>query len=155
MDHYRQRIDIQADPATVYAALTTPAGLQGWWTRDCEVPTQVGGRIRLRFGRTHKELRIAGLEPERAVRWRCIQAHIAAPQLTRRDEWVGTEIGFRLAPLGSGGTRLDFEHLGLVPALECYGLCDQGWRHFLESLRRFAETGHGMPYEPKVAAGAQ
>ena len=32
MSHYQQSLVLDAAPAAVYAALTTPAGLRGWWT---------------------------------------------------------------------------------------------------------------------------
>lgn len=152
MDHYRQSLDIDAAPAQVYAALTTPAGIRGWWTDDCEVPAGVGDTLRVRFDATRKAFRIERLAPDREVRWLCTEAHIAAGALARRDEWVGTRIVFRLAPLKDGRTRLDFEHVGLVPAFECHALCTQGWRYFLESLERFASTGTGTPFrQPAVA----
>lgn len=99
-------------------------------------------------------MRIERLEPGREVHWLCTGAHIAAAQLTRKDEWVGTRLIFRLTPDGEGCTRLEFEHIGLVPAFECYGLCSDGWRHYLGSLQRFVETGCGTPYE-LAAAGAK
>jgi len=37
MEHYRQSLLIQARPSVLYAALTTEAGLRGWWTQDCDV----------------------------------------------------------------------------------------------------------------------
>lgn len=154
MSHYQQSLVLEANPAAVYAALTTPEGLCGWWTQDCDVETRVGGTIHFRFGRNHKEMRIERLEPGREVRWRCTAAHIAAAQLTRRDEWVGTQLVFCLTPDGEGRTRLDFEHIGLVPDLECYDLCSDGWRYFLRSLKQFAATGHGTPYELEAATAA-
>lgn len=154
MSHYRQSLVLEADPATAYAALTTPAGLMGWFTQDCDVQTGTGGTIHLRFGPNHKEMRIERLEPGREVRWRCTGAHIAVGELTRRDEWVGTQLVFRLTPLAGARTRLDFEHVGLVPALECYGLCNDGWKHFLGSLQQFIGTGRGTPYEMAIAVAA-
>lgn len=154
MSHYQQNMVINAAPAAIYAALTTPVGMRGWWTEDCDVATAVGSTIYLRFGRNYKDMRIDRLEPDREVRWHCTRAHICADELTQKDEWVGTEIVFRLTSEGDGRTRLHFEHIGLVPALECYGLCSNGWQYFLESLRQFAETGRGTPRELTLAAVA-
>ena len=154
MNHFQQSLVIEADPATVYAALATPEGLRGWWTQDCDVQTRVGATMHFRFGPNHKAMRIEKLEPVSEVRWRCTEAHIAAGQLARRDEWVGTQLVFRLTPHANGHTRLDFEHIGLVPALECYRLCNDGWRYFLCSLQQFIETGRGTPYQLEAAAAA-
>ena len=151
MNHYHQALAIEAPPDTVYHALATPEGIRGWWTQDCEADTAVGGNIRLRFGATQKTLRIECLDPGHEVRWLCTEAYIAAAQLARQDEWVGTQMVFRLTPHGDGRARLDFEHVGLTPDLHCYDLCNHGWRYFLHSLSRFAETDRGTPYEPAAA----
>jgi hypothetical protein len=92
-------------------------------------------------------MRIERMEPDREVLWLCTVANIAAGQLASRDEWVGTQLVFRLAPDAEGRTRLDFEHIGLVPTLECYEMCNRGWRHFLASLQQYVGTGRGTPYE--------
>lgn len=146
MSHYRKSLVVAGTPADVYAALVTPAGLRGWWTQDCDVATAVGGTIHFRFGNTHKHMRIERLLRDQEVRWACTGAHIAVERLTQNDEWVGTEILFRLTAVGETRTRVDFEHIGLVPAFECYDLCTDGWRYFLASLQQFVETGEGTPY---------
>ena len=145
MSHFRQTLLLEATPAAVYTALTTKDGLRAWWSQDCDGQTYPGGTLLFRFGPHFKEMRIQRLEPDREVRWRCTAAHIAF--LERKDEWVGTEIVFRLSPEGQDRTRLEFEHVGLVPAFECYEVCDRGWRYFLGSLQGFVKTGRGTPHE--------
>ncbi len=154
MSHYQQTLIINATPAAVYAALTTPAGLRGWWTDDCDVPTEVGSTIHFRFGPNYKDMRIEQLDPSREVRWHCTRAHIAVGDLARRDEWVGTDIEFHLTPEGDGRTRVHFEHIGLVPELSCYELCNGGWQYFMSSLQQFVETARGTPYTIKAAEAA-
>lgn len=147
MNHYRQTLVLEANPATVHAALTTSEGLCGWWTRDCDVATENGGTHHFRFGASHKSMRIESQLPAKEVRWLCTAAHVVAPGVERPDEWVGTSVVFRLSPEGSGRTRLEFEHVGLVPTLSCHDLCCRGWAHFLESLRQYVECGRGTPHE--------
>jgi uncharacterized protein YndB with AHSA1/START domain len=149
MNHYKKDILIAAPAADVYRALTTPAGLRGWWTATCDVGTGVGARSTFRFGQTHNVMRIEGLQPDAEVRWRCLEQHHHAPgQLTRVDEWAGTSVVFLLEPKTPASTLLHFEHLGLVPALECYEICNGGWNHFLgTSLKNLVETGTGAPFE--------
>jgi uncharacterized protein YndB with AHSA1/START domain len=152
MNHYQQTLVIDAAPSAVYAALTTAEGLRGWWTPECTVDTHVGGVIHLHFGQTRKDMCIEQLDTNRGVRWFCTRARIASEDLTHKDEWVGTEIAFRLTPTFDGKTRLDFEHVGLVPSLECYAMCERGWRYFLGSLKQLAETGRGTPWAMSCAA---
>ena len=154
MNHYQQSLVIEASATEIYAALTTPQGLRGWWTADCDVETTVGGELRFRFGPHYKHMRITQLDSAREVRWLCTGAYINADRFTRKDEWVGTQIVFRLSAQGSTQTRLDFEHIGLVPTLECHTICVDGWRYFLESLSLFSQTGRGTPFEAECSASA-
>jgi len=154
MTHFQHSLAIAAAPATVFAALSTIEGLQGWWTEDCDGSTRSDGIIHFRFGACYKDMRVLRMVPQREVHWRCTRAHVEAPQVERSDEWVGTEPVFVLAPDEQGGTILHFEHLGLLPALQCFGVCSAGWRQFLASLKQYAETGSGNPYliERRTAA---
>ena len=149
MTHFTHALEIEASPAAIYAAITTAAGLRGWWTETCDVVNVVGGHHVFRFGPHHKTMRVDKLIPNREVRWTCVDANIVG--LDRPDEWIGTSVRFRMQPNGAGRTRLDFEHVGLTPALECYGICEDGWRHFLASLKSWLETGQGTPYEAQEA----
>jgi uncharacterized protein YndB with AHSA1/START domain len=146
MSHYKQSLVIEAKPEAVYAALTTPQGLRGWWTQDCDIETAVGGTLKFRFGEHYKHMRIEQLVPDREVRWQCTVAHINVDSFTRKDEWVGTQIVFHLSLESGEKTKLDFEHVGLVPAFECHEVCVAGWTNFIESLRLYAETGTGKPW---------
>ena len=154
MSHYQKSLVVEADPATVYAALTTQAGLRGWWTEDCNAQTHVGGTIHFRFGPNSKIMRIEKLDRPTAqqngeVHWICTESQIVTSSGCS-NEWIGTELVFRLTPQGKH-TRVDFEHIGLVPELECYAACNEGWRHFLGSLQQFAKTGRGTPYDSEWA----
>jgi uncharacterized protein YndB with AHSA1/START domain len=148
MNHYHRQLLLllSAPPATVYQALTTPQGLRDWWTQTCDVATTVGSKTTFLFCQTWKVMRIESLVPEREVRWHCVEAHIEAPGITRDDEWVGTDIVFRLAPQDGGKTLLDFEHLGLLPSLQCFKICENGWDLFLGSLQSLVESGQGAPF---------
>jgi uncharacterized protein YndB with AHSA1/START domain len=148
MNHYKKDVRIAAPTSAVYRAITTSEGLQGWWTATCDVGIGVGARSTFRFGQTHNVMRIVSLEPDAEVRWQCIEQHHHAPdQLTRTDEWAGTSVVFQLVAESPSSTLLHFEHIGLIPELECYGICYGGWNHFLgTSLKGFVETGVGAPY---------
>lgn len=52
----------------------------------------------------------------------------------------------RLQPRGESAGRLRFRHVGLVPRLSCYEVCESGWEHFPVSLLDYAERGAGSPF---------
>ena len=146
MNHYQQTFVINADPSAVYAAISTQEGLRAWWTATCTADTHVGGTAHFDFGRMHKDMSIEQLDANRGVRWFCTNVQVDSGSKSQITEWIGTEIAFRLTPTIDGKTRLDFEHIGLVPALECYDLCSSCWTHFLASLQQLVETGRGTPW---------
>ena len=146
MSSFKFELVLAAPTSEVYEALTTQQGIQSWWTASSEVGTSVGEQIAIRFGQTFKVMKIEVLRPETEVRWRVIDAHLVVPGLTRTNEWMGTTILFQLAPQSDALTRLQLEHIGLTPEVECYGLRSQGWHQFLGSLQRYVETGKGSPY---------
>lgn len=152
MEHFHQSLSVAASPASVWSALATISGLRAWWTEDCNGMADTGGAIRFGFGLAHKEMRVERFEPDREVSWVCTRACIDLPSLNRKDEWIGTEMVFRLSGEGGGRTRIDFEHIGLVPPLECYGMCVKGWQYYLGSLKQYLETGKGTPH---LADGTQ
>ncbi len=146
MNDYQTLIVLAAPASEVYAALTTQSGLRSWWTANCDAGTAVGEPITVRFGKTYKVMLIESLLPDEAVRWRVIDAHLEAPELSFTREWIDTTISFRLVPESPAVTRLEMEHNGLTPQIECYELCSQGWNQFLGSLKDYVETGTGAPY---------
>ena len=54
----------------------------------------------------------------------------------------------RLVVFDFDGLILDTE----VPEFECWDICQDGWRHFLGSLKMLLESGRGTPYELEEAA---
>jgi uncharacterized protein YndB with AHSA1/START domain len=153
MHHFRHALTLAAPTPRVYEALTTDAGIRGWWTPDCHVGSAEGERLSVRFDQRYKVMRIASLQPTRHVAWQCVEAHLHAPGLVQRtDEWLGTTITFDLHELPGRHTRLTFQHRGLTPAAQCFDLCSDGWRHFLASLQSYVETDLGHPYVPQLTA---
>lgn len=148
--NFKCSLRLDASRSSVYEALTTQAGIRRWWTESSDVDPRVGGRISIRFGQTFKEMQIDVLQADTEVRWRVLAANLVVPGLSRADEWVGTTIVFQLEPEAAQVTRLHLTHIGLTPQVECFELCSQGWLQFLDSLKRYVETGTGAPYADRA-----
>ena len=59
--------------------------------------------------------------------------------------WKGTDVVFEISKK-DGKTELRFTHVGLVPAIECYGKCAGAWGYYInDSLRALITTGKGDP----------
>ena len=131
------RFVINATPETVYQALTTQAGLAGWWTPTAEAKPETGSIARFPFGPDyHKEMEVTKLKPFEQVQWRC---------LTGYDDWMGTTLTFDMAP-HQNGTLLFFHHDGWKEYTPGFASCNYDWAMFLRSLKLLCETGKGLPY---------
>jgi uncharacterized protein YndB with AHSA1/START domain len=125
---------IAAAPETVYDALATAEGLNGWFTTGTEADPREGGRIVFRwhgFGVNRVDMEDHGpvLAAERGRRF-TFQWHPAGPARP-------TTVDIRLAPWGQG-TRVELRESGYGPSDEelsaCLG-CAVGWGEALTLLK--------------------
>jgi len=59
-------------PEKVYDALTTVAGLAGWWTVDTKGSEEVGGVLEFRFTAGGFDMEVVELWPYERVVWRVV-----------------------------------------------------------------------------------
>jgi len=63
--------------------------------------------------------------------------------ISDKSEWNGTRITFDIEDKGTK-TQLRFTHEGLLPGIECYDACSNGWTRLVqESLFNLITTGKG------------
>ncbi len=140
MHTIKNTIEISKSPAAVLAAVTTKAGIQGWWTLDCEC-NEALRLATFRFVKPQGTMSVT-FQLERAddkgVEMICV-AQDGQP------DWLGTRLAFDISP-SSAGTRLELVHSGYPARNEVYDMCTQGWSYFLASLKSYVETGTGTPF---------
>jgi uncharacterized protein YndB with AHSA1/START domain len=142
--NYKKTININASEEKVYEAITT--GINKWWTVHSNIADKLNDKLTVRFGETTvKEMLITELIINKKVTWKVTKAFIDIKELSKKDEWVETEIKWEITPTKKG-SEIYFEHKGLTPKFECYNACESGWNYFLESLKKHIETGKGNPH---------
>jgi len=127
------RVGIAADPKRVFDALSTVDGIRNWWSSETEGDASEGGTFQ--FRRNRLEVLQAN---QSIVRWR-----YSGPA----EEWVGTEIIFRLE-WQDGQTYVIFKHEGWREPTLFMHHCSTKWATFLLSLKDLVEKGEGRP-EPR------
>ena len=135
-------ITVSQSPAEVFAAIND---VRGWWSGEIDGRTdQLGSVFEYRYKDVHKSTqKITELVPGKKVVWHIVDSHIDFVQ--DKAEWNGTDVVFEIAKKGAK-TELRFTHVGLVPAIECYGKCAGAWGFYInESLRNLITTGKGDP----------
>ena len=135
MPDIMHRIKIPALPERVYQALTTADGIRSWWTRDADLDSETDGAGEFRFyGRRFvARVRIDELSPPSRVAWSVVNA-----------AWEGKTIQFDVEADGSD-SWLSFAHRGFTQADRNYAAATTRWGYYLVSLRRYLQTGKGMP----------
>jgi uncharacterized protein YndB with AHSA1/START domain len=134
-------LPIAAPVARVYEAISTPAGLDRWWTASSAGEPKLGAEYRLGFG------------PEydwRGIVRRSEPNHRFELELTQAmPDWLGTSVGFILDAV-DGATQLHFSHSGWPAPSEHFRISSYCWAMYLRILRRSVEFGEAVPYERRL-----
>ena len=143
MADIRHELLISAPPARVFQAISTPAGLDAWWTKSSEGEPTEGRRYRLGFS--------PGYDWEAVVR-SVTPGEGFELELTGADEdWTGTRVGFVLETAGRN-TRVSFHHTGWREANRHFSVSTFCWAMYLRLLKRYVEAGERIPYEKRLEA---
>lgn len=132
-------LHINAPRKTIFDALSTLKGLRNWWTKDTNGDTKENGIIQFRFGEYGPDMKVKTLKPGEIVKWECTGGS---------EDWIGTTIQFKLDE-HDGKTRVRFTHSGWENDGDFYAACSFTWGRYLESLRRYCQTGKGEAFGSK------
>ena len=119
--------------------------VRAWWEDTIAGPThEVGDEFTHWVPGVHyARIRVTELIPGTTVSWRVLDNWMSF--ISDQREWTGTEIRFDIAER-DGMTDVRFTHHGLVPAYECYDVCQDAWGVYIrDSLHSLIATGVGKP----------
>jgi len=137
------RLSISA-PVSASDAYNKIARVSEWWAKGFEGSARNSGDVfTVRFGETFVDFQVTEAVPDSKVVWHVTNSYL--PWLQDKTEWNDTDVVFEVSA-SHGETTVTLTHEGLVPEVECFEGCVQGWnRYFGESLRQFLIDGCGMP----------
>ena len=134
---------IAARRGAVFEAITTPKGLDEWWTKSSSGDPRSGAIYELDFGPGFSwRARVTQVVPNEAFELQLIQAD---------DDWTDTRIRFDLTT-NSGITAVRFRHLGWQSTNDVYRVSCYCWAAYFRILRRYLEHGERVPYERRLDA---
>jgi uncharacterized protein YndB with AHSA1/START domain len=132
---------IKAPIQDVFRAVSTPAGLDCWWTKSSGGEPGAGAEYQLSFGPRYD--------------WRGIATRYTPNtefelELTKADpDWKETRLGFLLEEK-DGVVNVRFHHTGWPNANEHYRISCFCWAMYLRLLKRYVEFGEVVPYENRL-----
>ena len=138
MPNMHHEVEIDASPEKVYEAITTQAGLRGWWTEDSVATPCV--RSVAEFGFYNRRflfrMRIEELTPGKKVVWTCLEGH---------DEWKGTRLIWQISQK-DGATVLRFVHGDWPSTSSHFVYCNSVWGMLMYRLKDYVEGKSPGPY---------
>jgi hypothetical protein len=133
---------VDQSPEEVFKAITN---VHGWWSEQIEgKATNLNDEFVHRYQDIHRcRIKVIEFIPNQTAVWEVLDNYF---NFTKDPgEWKGTKMVFEISRKGNK-TMLQFTHLGLVPAFECYEVCKDAWSNYInDSLRELIETGEGEP----------
>jgi uncharacterized protein YndB with AHSA1/START domain len=141
-NHFTLRFSVDQTPREVFDAINN---VREWWSEDFKGTSHdQGDEFEVRFGHVHySRHKLEEIVPGEKIVWLVTDSHLSF--LTNKSEWTGTKMIFEIGMQGDQ-TEICFMHLGLVPAVECYKDCVNGWtQYLLKSLQHYITTGTGAP----------
>ena len=134
-------------------AFTKISSVSTWWTANFKGSAKnLNDVFTLRFGeRDTVTLQVVEVVPHKKWVWLVTDCHML--WLKDTTEWKNTHIVFEISE-GNHQTRIDMTHVGLVPGVECYNVCEGGWNRHLKDLTAWLETSICPPLDP-VKVGNQ
>lgn len=138
---FNRTIIVNASPGETFEKI---ARVRDWWAKSFTGSAlNRGDSFRIEFGTTWVDFTIEEAIAGQKVTWLVTDSYL--PWLKDKKEWNGTKVVYEISPHGNQ-TKIDFTHLGLVPAIECYENCEKGWTRFVMiSLPEFINNGNGRP----------
>ena len=132
---------IRAQSSKVFAGISTPAGLDAWWTKKSVGEAAVGTEYELFFGPKYDW---------RAVVSKCIPNKEFELKMTKSDsEWRDTLIGFNLRQMDAV-TQAQFYHKNWPAESEHFRISSYCWAMYLRILKRHIEFGENVDYDKRL-----
>jgi hypothetical protein len=115
-----------------------------WWRKDfSDIAEKLNDKFTVPFGEpSFVDFVISEFVLNKKVVWKVTDCYL--PWFQDKKEWNNTEVVFELSE-EDGKTKIDFTHIGLVPQIECYDVCEKGWNGHIHTLEKFINEGKGLP----------
>lgn len=133
-------LQISAPIEQVFEAITSPSGLNHWWTLECSGVPLENQTYRFVFSKDCIwSGRVTQYSPVQAIEWLMTDA---------QEDWENTRVGLSLSAEGHK-TNVDFYHSGWKSTNKHFRVSSYCWATYLRVLKLYLEKGVETPYEQR------
>jgi len=133
---------VDQTPDAVFNAINN---VRGWWSEEIEGGTEkLNDEFTYHYRDVHiSKMKLIEVVPNKKVVWLVMDNYFSFTK--DNSEWTGNRIIFEITEKDNK-SQLRFTQVGLVPAYECYDICQNAWKNYINnSLRSLITTGKGQP----------
>ncbi|HEX4372564.1 MAG TPA: SRPBCC domain-containing protein [Puia sp.] len=115
--------------------------VSAWWQGEVEGSTnKLNDEFTYRMKDVHfSKQKLVEVIPDKKIVWLVTDSKLNF--INDKTEWTGTKMVFDISEINNK-TQLRFTHIGIVPGIECYGSCSNGWSKLIhQSLFSLITTG--------------
>ncbi|WP_428225101.1 SRPBCC family protein [Flavobacterium sp.] len=132
---------IAAPAETIFDAVSTPYGLNDWWTQKCTGKCEIGAVYHLFFTEEYNwRAEITLLTHNEAIEFKMIKAS---------EDWLPTSFGFILKEERPNFTKVAFYHKDWQAYSQEYRIANFCWGSLLKQLKQYLEKGIVTPFEER------
>jgi len=136
-------LHINAKPSQVYSLISTPGGLNKWWTKEAEGKAKEGNKFRFFFSKKYDWSGIVTrCQDKDYIQWKMVECD---------DDWDDTYVGFELFPK-DGGTLVSFHHRNWKIKNDHYRRTNYCWALYLRLMKKYLEDDEFVPYDHRIDA---
>lgn len=136
-ENYTYSLNTTKSAQEVFAHLINP---KNWWmgiyNETIDGKSEAVGDVfsfRAGQGMHYTVQKLIELIPHQKIVWRVTHSELSF--LDKTAEWKNTQIIFEIES-NERQTKVTFTHKGLVPEIECYQNCSNGWTLYLQNLEK-------------------
>ncbi|ESU26540.1 hypothetical protein FLJC2902T_25110 [Flavobacterium limnosediminis JC2902] len=125
----------------VFEAISTPKGLNNWWTLRSKGTAGLDEKYNLYFGEEYDWFATISKFKENEV--------IEFSMTEAMEEWLPTRFGFILKEENSHRTYVQFYHADWKEATQEFRIASYCWANLLRELKQYLEKGIITPFEER------
>ncbi|HSD13948.1 MAG TPA: SRPBCC domain-containing protein [Flavobacterium sp.] len=125
----------------VFKAISTPEGLNNWWTFRCKGTPGLNEKYNLYFAEEYDWFATVSKFEENEV--------IEFSMTDAMDEWLPTQFGFILKKENTDHTYIQFYHKNWKEVSQEFRIASYCWANLLRQLKQYLEKGIITPFEER------